>query len=80
MFPFLARRSTVIDEEEDEFDINAIQWNRLSDPKTVWLSPWLLMPQRELGSEYVNTYNYALSEIFNCNTNVQIGDIWQIYY
>lgn len=80
MFPFLARKSTVIDEEEDEFDINAIQWNRLSDPKTVWLSPWLLTPQRELGSEYVNTYNYALSEIFNCNTNVQIGDIWQIYY
>ena len=80
VFPFMAKRSTVIDEDDDEFNPNAITWNRLSDPKTIWMSPWLLMPKRELGSEFVNIHNSALSEIFNCNTNVQIGDIWQIYY
>ena len=80
MFPFVARTSTRIDEDDDDPNTGAIEWNRLSDPKTVWLSPWLLVPHRELGSEYINTHNCALSEIFNCNTNVQIGDIWQIYY
>eukprot|EP00956_Cyclotella_meneghiniana_P014586 scaffold21901_cov59-Cyclotella_meneghiniana.AAC.3 len=33
-----------------------------------------------MGSEYLNTFNCALSEVFNCNTNVQIGDVWQVYY
>jgi hypothetical protein len=54
--------------------------HRLSDPGVIWVSRWLLTPTREIGSEYVNTYNEALSQVFNCNTNVQVGYIWQIYY
>jgi hypothetical protein len=34
----------------------------------------------ELGCKYINTYNKACSDVFNCNTNVQIGDILQVYY
>ena len=52
----------------------------MSDPEVVWLSPWLLLPKHELGCEYINTYNIACSDVFNCNTNAQIGDILQVHY
>ena len=40
----------------------------------------MLVPHRPTGCEYINMYNLACSDIFNCNTNIQIGDIWQVYY
>lgn len=41
---------------------------------------WLLLPCHDLGCEYINTYNLAWSEFFNCNTNLQVGDISLVYY
>ena len=79
LFPFKYCKSTEIYPNDQEVKI-ATPWHRLSDPGVVWVSPWLLTPKRDIGSEYVNTYNEALSQVFNCNTNVQVGDIWQIYY
>jgi hypothetical protein len=38
------------------------------------------MLKRDVGCEYVNTYNSVCSDVFNCNTNVQIGDVLQVYY
>ena len=80
LFPFISSDKTSIDQDERMENTNSTPWHRLSDPHVQWISPWMLVPQRELGSEYVNTFNSALSEIFNCNTNVQIGDVWQVYY
>jgi hypothetical protein len=57
-----------------------IPWHWLSDPEVVWLSPWQLIPKHELGYGYVNTYNMACSDVLACNTNVQIGDVSQVYY
>lgn len=79
-FPFAYCPETTIDEDDDNDIANEVPWYRLSEPHIKWMSPWMLTPQRELGCEYVNTFNCALSEIFNCNTNVQIGDVWQVYY
>ena len=79
LFPFKYCESTEIYTKEDGTS-DLVPWHRLSDPNVIWLSPWLLTTQRELGSEYLNTHNEALSHVFNCNTNVQVGDIWQIYY
>lgn len=80
LFPFTMCPKTTIDEDDSMKKENKVPCYRLSDPHVKWMSPWMLTPERELGCEYVNTFNCALSEIFNCNTNVQIGDVWQVYY
>ncbi len=33
-----------------------------------------------MGCQYVNVQNSTLSEIFNFNTNVQLGDLFHMYY
>ena len=80
LFPFIPSDKTFIDQDESTGNANSCPWHRLSDPHVQWISPWMLVPKRDMGSEYVNTFNCALSELFNCNTNVQIGDVWQVYY
>ena len=80
LFPFIPRESTFIDQDESKENKNSTPWNKLSDPHVQWISPWMLVTQRDIGSEYMNTFNCALSELFNCNTNIQIGDVWQVYY
>lgn len=79
LFPFRYNESTRLEPEELDPEV-LIPWHRLSDPEVVWLSPWTLIPKRDIGCEYVNTYNLACSDVFNCNTNVQIGDVSQVYY
>jgi len=39
----------------------------------------VLIPQRGVG-EYINTYNLACSDVFNCNSKVQIDNISQVHY
>ena len=80
LFPFISCDSTLIDQDESKENANSTPWNRLSDPHVQWISPWMLVTQRNNKSEYVNTFNCAMSEVFNCNTNIQIGDVWQVYY
>jgi hypothetical protein len=79
LFTFHNNESTRIDPEELDPEL-MIPWHWLSDPEVVWLSPWQLIPKHELGCRYVNTYNMACSDVLNCNTNVQIRDVSQVYY
>eukprot|EP00956_Cyclotella_meneghiniana_P030549 scaffold77192_cov37-Cyclotella_meneghiniana.AAC.3 len=39
-----------------------------------------MVPKRNIGCEYVNSYNRSISEVFNCNCNIQVGDPAQVYY
>ncbi len=41
--------------------------------------PWSLIPKR-VGCKNVNTYNLPCSDVFNCNTSIQIEDVLQVYY
>ena len=79
LFPFRFHETTSIDAEELDHECK-VPWHRFKDPEVVWLSPWTLLPKREMGCQYINTYNIACSDVFNCNTNIQIGDISQVYY
>jgi hypothetical protein len=79
LLPIRFNPTTAIDPEETEPKC-IVSWHQLSDPEVVWLSLWLLLPKHELGCEYINTYNIACSNGFNCNTNIQIGDILHVYY
>ncbi len=33
-----------------------------------------------MGCQFINAHNKAISEIFNFNTNIQIGDASQVFY
>ena len=79
LFLFSYNESARIDPKELDPEL-MIHWHRWSDPEVVWLSPWQLIPKHALGCGYVNIYNMACLDVFNCNTNVQIGDISQVYY
>lgn len=39
-----------------------------------------VFPQRDFGDQYLNVHSKIMSNIFACNTNVQIGDIGHLFY
>ncbi len=79
LFPFKSSQKTYIHPEYVEDDKNAIEWHCLKGP-TMKVAPWMIIPQRPMGCQFINTHNVALSAAFNCNTNIQVGDTLQVYY
>ena len=57
-----------------------VAWHRLVLGDTLEVPSWLLEKRRLMGCQYMNTYCKAISEVFNCNTNIQIGDRSQVFY
>ncbi len=78
-FPFTTCSSTCIHEDRGTNDEHVREWHNL-DGTINKLAPWLIMPKRPMGCQYVNVHNNTLQELLNCNTNVQIGDPTQVYY
>ena len=80
-FPQAACTSTCIHEDTrlDGEDIKMLEWYLLngSVKKT---APWMVLPKRPLGCQYLNTHNKEISTIFNCNSNVMIGDASNTFY
>jgi hypothetical protein len=33
-----------------------------------------------MGCQFINAHNKPISEVFNLNTNIQIGDVSQVFY
>jgi hypothetical protein len=57
--------------------------------KTLWyfldrsvnnVYPFMVLPKQPMGCQFMNTHNKPISEVFNFNTNVQIGDASQVFY
>jgi hypothetical protein len=57
--------------------------------KTLWYSldgsinsvyPFLVLSKRLMGCQFINAHNKPISDIFNFNTNIQIGDASQVFY
>jgi hypothetical protein len=40
----------------------------------------MVLPKRPMGCQFINTHNKPISEVFNFNTNIQIGDASQVSY
>ena len=55
-------------------------WYRLVPGDTLNVPSWMLEQKRPMGCQYMNTHCKAISEVFNCNTNIQIGDRSQVFY
>ena len=56
-----------------------LEWYLL-DGSVKKTAPWMVLPRRPLGCQYLNTHNKEISTIFNCNSNVIIGDASNTYY
>lgn len=79
LFPFLTCQDTYLHEDPGMNSENEVLWHSLLEPPKK-IAPWMIIPQRPMGCQYVNVHNKALSTVFNCNTNVQVGDPFHMYY
>ena len=77
--PQLTCLQTHIHQDEGKNGEHVIEWHRL-DGDSIEMAPWMVLPRRPMGCQSINTHNVALSEFLNCNTNIQIGDMSQVYY
>ncbi len=79
LFPFKSTPSTYIHEDKGDNNEKEILWYSL-DGSTRKMCPFLIFPRRPMGSQYVNPHNSAILNVLNCNTNIQIGDVSQVFY
>ena len=65
---------------ENELKGELEDWHTLDGNDPLRIPTWVLQTLRTQGCQYINAHNRNISEVLNCNTNVQIGDISQVYY
>lgn len=65
---------------EETGKVREITWSRLVECDEIEIPAWTVRTKRPMGCQYLNTYNKPISEVFCCNTNIQIGDRSQVYY
>ncbi len=58
---------------------NEILWYSL-DRLTREMCPFIVLPKRPMGCQYINPHNLPILNVFNFNTKIQIGDVSQIFY
>jgi len=75
-FPQAYNRETNISVDEEA---KKLEWYLL-DGSIKNTAPFLVLPKRPLGCQYLNTHNVPISTIFNCNSNVIIGDASNTFY
>jgi hypothetical protein len=79
LFPFMSTTSTYIHEDKGDKDKNEILWYLL-DGSTREICPFIVLPKRPMGCQYINPHNSPILNVFNFNTNIQIGDVSQVFY
>ena len=78
-FPFLSQKETCIYEDPGENDANVVPWHQL-DGTVLEACPFLVLPKRPMGCQFLNTHCDSISSLLNCNTNMQTGDASQVWY
>ena len=71
---------TQLFEDYGEDNDNVVEWHLLEAGCVRRVPPWMILPKRPMGCQYVNSHSDAIQEVFNCNTNVQLGDPCSIFY
>ena len=77
LFPFFPQQQTYIDEDETK---GTISWYKLVETEHLQTKPWILNTKRDMGCEFMNSHSWVISELLNCNSNIQIGDPTQVFY
>ena len=79
LFPFMSTLSTYIHEDRDDNNNNETLWFCLNGSfNSVY--PFMVIPKRPMGCQFINAHNKPISEVFNFNTNIEIGDALQVFY
>ena len=71
--------STYIHEDKGDNNKNETLWYSLDGSVNI-VYPFLILPKRSMGCQYLNSHNTTISYILNCNNNIQIGDASQVFY
>jgi hypothetical protein len=79
LFPFMSTKCTCIHEDKGDKDQNKTLWCFLDGSINV-VYPFMVLPKRPMGCQFINAHNKTISEVFNFNTNIQIGDASQVFY
>jgi len=79
LFPFMSSSHTYIHEDRGDNNINKTIRHCLNG-STNNVYPFMVILKRPMGCQFLNSHNNAISEVFNFNTNIQIGDTSQVFY
>ncbi len=79
LFPFMSTLSTYLHEDRGDNNNNETLWFCLNGSiNSVY--PFMVIPKRPMGCQFINAHNKPISEVFDFNTNIQIGDALQVFY
>jgi hypothetical protein len=70
---------TYIHKDKGVQNENETLWYSL-DGSTREMCPLIVLPKRPMGCQYVNPHNSPILNVFHFNTNIQIGDVSQVFY
>jgi hypothetical protein len=79
LFPFMFTACTYIHKDKGDNNQNKTLWYSL-DGSVKSVYPFLVLPKRPMGCQFINAHNTPISHVLNCNTNIQIGDASQVFY
>jgi hypothetical protein len=75
----MSTTSTYIHGDKGDKNENEILWYSL-DGSTREICPFIVVPKRPMGYLYINPHNFPIVNVYNFNTNIQIGDVSQVFY
>jgi hypothetical protein len=79
LFPFMPTPSTYIHEDRGDNYNNETLWFCLNGSiNSVY--PFMVIPKRPMGCQFIYAHNKPISEVFKFNTNIQIEDASQVFY
>jgi hypothetical protein len=73
LFPFMSTPSTYIHENRGDNNKNETLWFCLNGCFNSRY-PFMVKPKSPMGCQFINAHNKPISEVFNFNKNIQIGD------
>jgi hypothetical protein len=79
LFPFMSTNCTCIHEDKGDKDEHKTLWHFL-DRSENNVYPFMVLPKRPMGCQFINMHNKPISQVFNFNTNIQIRNASQVFY
>jgi hypothetical protein len=79
LFPFMSSDCTCIHEDKGDKDQNKTLWYFL-DGSINNVYSFMVLPKQPMGCQFINVHNKPISEVFNFNTKIQIGNASQVFY
>ncbi len=70
LFPFMSANCTYI--HKDRGEKNEKKYCGISRIK---IYPFIVLPKRPMGCQYMNPHKSSILKVFNFNTNIQLGDV-----